>query len=275
MSSPNLSIIIVSYNTRLVLKKCIDSIFQNTKEASFELIIIDNNSTDGTKEYLKELAESKNNLRVIFNNYNSGFAKANNQAIKVAKAKRVLLLNSDTIVGKGVINKLVNASLKYNDEAILAPRLLNFDKSVQPSCYHFPTIWGAILEFWLGKDGRFSKYYPKGDQSQEVDAAVGAALLIPRDVVERVGFLSEKYFMYFEDLDYCRRAKLINIKVIYLPSVEIVHLHGESGKSLPFKTNSWLTESSKIYHGVFRHFLVNLILWSGQKWRKIKTRTKN
>ena len=266
MSSPNLSIIIVSFNTRLVLKRCIDSIYI-TKGDSFELIVVDNNSTDGTKEYLKELVESKNNLRVIFNNYNSGFAKANNQAIKAAKAKRVLLLNSDTIVSKGVINKLVNASLKYNDEAILAPRLLNFDKSVQPSCYHFPTIWGAILEFWFGKDGRFSKYYPKGEQSQEVDAAVGAVLLIPRDVVERVGFLSEKYFMYFEDLDYCRRARLKNIKVVYLPSIEIVHLHGESGKNLKEKSNQWLTESSKKYHGIIKYQLITAIIKISSKFK--------
>jgi len=267
MNLPDISIIIISYNTKQILKNCLDSIFENTRKISFELIVVDNASTDGTVGFLKELAKNKTSLNLILNTSNLGFAKANNQAIKLAKGKRVLLLNSDTIINEGVIGQLTDQSMKFNDEAILAPRLLNTDGSVQPSCYHFPTITGAILEFWLGKVSQFSKYYPKGEQPLEVDAAVGAVLLIPREVIDKVGYLNEKYFMYFEDLDYCRRARLKNIKVVYLPSIEIVHLHGESGKNLKEKPNQWLTESSKKYHGIIKYQLITAIIKISSKFK--------
>ncbi len=262
----DVSIIIVSYNTKKILANCLDSIYENTKKISFEIIVVDNGSIDGTVEYLKKQAKSRANLKIILNDSNHGFAKANNQAIKLTKGRRILLLNSDTIINKGMLGKLIDQSAKSDDEDILVPRLLNSDKTVQPSCYHFPTPWGAVLEFWFGKKGRFLKYYPNIKEPVVVDAAVGAAFLIPRGVLDKVGLLDEKYFLYFEDIDYCKRARSKGVRVVYLPMVEVIHLHGESGKKLNRKPNQWLIESSKRYHGNVKYEIITLVIKLGRRF---------
>ena len=158
---------------------------------------------------------------------------------------------------------MVSFAEAHPDAGVISTRLLNPNGTLQPSCYHFPTIKNAIR-------GRFEKYAPAGDKPVSVDAVVGAVFMIPRQVIEKVGLLDEKYFIYFEDLDYCYRVKKSGFKVYYLPQVEIVHLHGASGKKIKKKAGKWLVESSKKYHGIFKHYLINLILWSGQKWQKLK-----
>lgn len=268
MNKPEISVIVVSYNTREVLRNCLESLYDSNNKANFELIVVDNNSKDDTVGYLDEMVKKKNNLTIIKNDSNAGFAKATNQGIRAAKGKRVLLLNSDTLVFKETLKKLINFSKKFKDRAILAPQLLNDDGTVQASCFRFPTIKGAVAEFWLGKKNKFSKYAPKATSSTIVDAAVGAALLIPKKIIDKVGLLNEKYFMYFEDIDYCKRADKLGFKVVYLPSVSITHLHGESGKKTTRKTNSWLKKSSKMYHGIFKYYLLYFILLVGQKLKK-------
>jgi GT2 family glycosyltransferase len=269
MKIPQISVVIVSFNTKNVLQNCLESLYK-TKMVSFEIIIVDNASQDETIGYLDKILEEKDNIQLIKNDYNAGFAKATNQGIRVAKAKRILLLNSDTLLSEKTLRQLIYFSKIYGDESIMAPALLNADGTIQASCFRFPTIIGAVAEFWLGKEGRFSKYIPKGATPKVVDAAVGAALLIPRKVIDKIGLLDERFFMYFEDIDYCRRAKMNGIKVVYLPLVKITHIHGESGKSRPKRTNSWLEQSSKSYHGFFKYNLLYLILLVGQKIRKNK-----
>jgi len=309
---PTLSIVIISYNTKELLQQCLDSIkdavnskhqipnskqipnsnIQNLKH-SLEIIVVDNNSTDGSKEYLKKLTsrnweissaslrEIRNfakqisqskflDFKVIFNNQNLGFAKAVNQGIKAANGEYILLLNSDTIVRKSALEKLVAFARKTSDAGVVVARLLNPSGAIQSSCYHFPSIKGAIKEFWLGEKSAFSKYAPKGKTPVAIDAAVGAAFLIPQKTIKEIGLLDEKYFMYFEDLDYCRRVWRAGLKVYYLPEAEIIHLHGASGKKLGRQPNKWLIQSSKIYYGVLKHYLINFIIWSGQKWQKLR-----
>ncbi len=263
-----LSIIVVSYNTKQLLHNCLKSIEKNRKELkSVEVIVVDNGSTDGSKEYLKTTTKD---LKVIFNDRNLGFAEANNQGIKIAKGKYVLLLNSDTVVKAGALKQLVEFAEEKPDAGVIGSQLLNPDDSVQPSCYHSPSIFGAVKEFWLGQKGAFTKYAPGTKEPVAVDAVVGAAFLIRKEVIDKIGLLDEQYFMYFEDLDYCRRAWRAGYKVYYLPGAEIIHLHGASGKKLKSKPNQWLIESSKIYHGKFRHYLINFIIWLGQKYQRLE-----
>ncbi|MCD6225630.1 glycosyltransferase family 2 protein, partial [bacterium] len=200
---------------------------------------------------------------------NLGFSKANNQGISIAQGKYLLLLNSDTIVKKGSLEKMVEFAEAHHDAGVVGPRLLNADGSIQPSCFNFPSVLGAIKEFWLGKKGSFTKWAPKGKQPVEVDAVVGAAFLITPQARKKVGLLDERYFFYFEDIDYCRRVWRAGLKVYYFPQAEIIHLHGASGKKLKQKPNQWLIASSKIYYGWWRYYLINSIIWLGQKYEKL------
>jgi GT2 family glycosyltransferase len=123
----------------------------------------------------------------------------------------------------------------------------------------------------LGKKGAFELFVPKGDKPVEVDAVVGASFLITPMARKKVGLLDERYFMYFEDLDYCRRVNKLGLKVYYLPSAKIIHYHGASGKKIVKPAFQWkrLIPSSKIYHGALTHYLINFIIWLGQKIKKI------
>ncbi len=266
------SVIIVNYNTKDLTKACIESVMNEGSKLDFEVIVVDNNSKDGSVTELKKLWRKYKNLKLIENKENSGFSKANNQGAREASGKYILLLNSDTVVKRFSFKKLIAFAEKKEDAGVVGARLLNPDGSLQASCFYFPTIKNAIREYWLGQEGLFEKYAPKGNKPVEVEALVGAAFLITPKALQKVGLLDERYFMYFEDVDYCRRVWEKGLKVYYLPEVRVLHYHGESGKKLADAANQWrrLIPSSKIYHGVFYHTLLNLVLKLGQKWKSLK-----
>jgi len=266
MKKTDLSVIIVSFNTKDLLKKCLLSL---SPEA--ETIIIDNGSNDGSVVMLKEMKAVCPALKIIFNQKNLGFAKAVNQGLKQAKGKYLLLLNPDIIVKKGALKKLTDFVKKEPLAGIVGGRLLNPDGSPQGSCFYLPTLWRVVREFWLGKEdfSVMKKYSPAGKKAVEVEVVSGAAFLIPRQVLSKVGFLDERFFIYFEDLDYCRRVRQAGFKVFYLPQAEFIHFHGQSGKNIPQQTHRWLVESSKVYHGLFNYYLITSVVWLGQKWQKL------
>jgi hypothetical protein len=266
-----LSVIVVSYNTKDLTKACIESVMNEGSKLDFEVIVVDNNSKDGSVTELKKLWRKYKNLKLIENKENSGFSKANNQGAREASGEYILLLNSDTVVKRFSFKRLIAFAEKKEDAGVVGARLLNPDGSLQASCFYFPTIKNAIREYWLGQKGLFDKYAPKGNKPVEVEALVGAAFLIAPKALQEVGLLDERYFMYFEDVDYCRRVWEKGLKVYYLPEVRVLHYHGVSGKKLADAANQWrrLIPSSKIYHGVFYHTLLNLVLKLGQKWRSL------
>ena len=271
-----LSIIIVGHNNKDLIIDCIKSIQEDTSLKNKEIIVVDNGSTDGSQSAIKKLQKSIPNVTLIENKENLGFAKANNQGIKKARGEYVLLLNSDIIVKKGSLGKLLAFAKKKKDAGVVGPKLLNIDGSLQPSCFRFPTIGNAIREYWLGEKGLFEKYAPKGKKASTVDALVGAAFLMTPAVLEKVGVLDEKYFAYFEDIDYCRNAWKKGLKVYYYPGAEIIHYHGATFKKMAFKKmvkkeDQWrkLIPSSKIYHGVLKHYILFIIMWLGQKWQRL------
>jgi len=234
--------------------------------ADHEIIVIDNASEDGSAEMIKK---NFSKVKLIENKENLGFAKANNQALRQTQGKDILLLNPDTQVKPGSLEKLIKFAEKNHKAGVVGAKLINPDGSVQPSVYHFPTFWRAIKEYWLGQKGVYEKYAPKGKKPIEVEAVTGAAMLIPTKIVEGVGLLDEKYFMYFEDLDYCRRVRRAGLKVFYLPTAEILHHHGQSAAKAGSKAYQYLVQSSKIYNGFIKYYLLFLILWTGQKWQKV------
>ncbi len=258
-----LSIIIVNYNTKKLTNDCIASIVRTAADISYEIIVIDNASSEQF-----ELRDSlKPKVRLIRNSVNKGFAKANNQGMKIARGEYILLLNSDTVVHKDAISLLISFAKSHPDAGIVAPQLLNADQSVQPSVFLFPTISRAILQYWVGLRKAFDKYIPKGNSPVKVEAVVAAAVLITPTALKKAGRLNEKYFMYFEDIDYCRKIKKAKLTIYYLPEAKVTHYHGASGKGIADSADQWrrLIPSSKIYHGNVRHFIITFILWSGQK----------
>ena len=240
-----LSIIIVNYKTPELVKACIASIKKYPPSVPYEIIVIDN-SVD-----------------------NVGFAKGNNIGIKKAKSKYILLLNSDTKVKKESIEKLIDFAKNHPDAGVVTPKLLNGDGSLQGSVFRFPSIFRAIRQYWFGEKGILDKYSP--DSLSVVEAVSMAAFLITPIALEKLSGLNEKYFMYFEDLDYCRKVKKHGLNVYYLPESEVIHYHGKSGEKLSDDDNQWkrLIPSSKIYHGSFIHYLIFAITWSGQKFGKL------
>ena len=263
----NLSVIIVSYNTKELLVNCLESLKEEKRKTKFEVIVIDNASTDGSATVVKEKFPW---VKLIINEKNLGFATAVNQGIRLSDRRDIFLLNSDARFEKGTLEKLGDFEEKVRP-AIIGARLINPDGTVQPSVFRLPNIKRAILEYWLGKKGYFSKYTPSGSGPQEVESVSGGAMLISREVIEKIGFLDGRYFMYFEDLDYCRRARKAGFKVYYLPTARIVHEHGASGRDLAVAEDQWrrLIPSSKIYYGLLIHYLITGIIWSGEKLRRL------
>ena len=265
---PELSIVIVNLNNKDLILDCIDSIQKEGSGLELEIIITDNGSTDGSVGALRRIQDSNIKIQIIENKGNLGYAKANNQGIEKTGGKYILLLNSDTIVKKGALGKLMKFAQKNLDAGVVGPKLLNIDGSLQPSCFNFPTIRNAIKEYWLGDKGLFEKFAPTGEKPAEVDAVVGAAFLISPKALKKVGMLDERYFAYFEDIDYCRQTWKKGLKVYYLPTSEIIHYHGATFKKMSPEKDRWkrLIPGSKIYHGIAKHYILTAIIWLGQKW---------
>jgi len=259
MIRKDLSIIVVNYNTKDLVLACIDSIKKSKLKVSYEIIVVDNGS--------KESLSSSNDYKLLRNKENLGFSKASNQGLKEARGEYTLLLNSDTKVRKGSIEKLVEFAKSHPDVGVVTPKLLNKDESVQGSVFKLPTLFRTIRQYWLNEKGVLDKYSPGSSQPVEVEAVSMAAFLITPQALKKVGGLNEKYFMYFEDLDYCRKIRRAGFKIYYLPDSEVIHYHGKSGEKLVDKENQWrrLIPSSKVYHGALKHYFLQTISLLGQK----------
>ncbi len=257
-----LSIIIVNFNTKELLQDCLQSVFKTAKGINFEVIVVDNGSSDGSNEIIREKFSQ---VRFIKNETNLGFAKANNMGIRQAQGNYILLLNSDTIVSENTLKYLLDFAKINTDVGIVAPKLLNRDGSIQVSVRKPPTLLGAIQEYIFKQPGSFDSYEPRGKSFSEVECVIGAAILVPKEVFSKVGLLDERYFMYFEDLEFCRRLRRKGFKIYYLPNTTVIHLLGATGKKTGQPTNELLKKSSRIYHGFLIDPLIQLVLKVGQK----------
>ncbi len=234
----DISIIIVSWNTKDILYGCLKSVSEQTKNIDYEIIVVDNASTDGSVEMVK-----KNFPAVILveNSKNRGFAAANNQGIAVAKGRYVLLLNSDTIIINDAISKTVSVADNNPDAAVVACKVLNPDGSLQPTCFMFPSILNMVLSSsYLYKLLPRSRFFGREQMTwwdrndvRQVDVVTGCFMLVRQTAIERVGLLDEQYFMYGEETDWCYCFKQAGWKVMFTPVGEIIHLGNQSSKSHP------------------------------------------
>ncbi|MFH0773315.1 MAG: glycosyltransferase family 2 protein [bacterium] len=239
---PDLSIVIVSYNTRKITHQCLESIyasFQSYKSRgapSFEIILIDNASTkDDSAVYFAHYAKKHKNMIFVANTSNTGYGPANNQGVKLAKGTYILLLNSDTVILKDALHKLLSYYQKNeNTKHFIGPKLLNKDMTSQPSAapfYTLPVVFGAL--FLRGDYWGLTRLSPK--EIQKVDWVSGAAIMTKREYFVKVGGFDETIFMYMEEVDLLYRAKKIGMNTFFYPKVKLIHLGSASsnGKTFP------------------------------------------
>lgn len=261
-----LSIIIVTWNTADITLKNIQTIKKFLKNTSYEIIVADNGSSDDTIKKLKK----EGGIKIIENKENLGFGKGNNVAASQAIGDYLLFLNSDMELIDNKLRNMLDFIGKNTQVGIIGPKFLNIDKTDQGSVFPPQSLINAFREFWLGQS-TYSKYVPKSTKPSEVSSISGGAILIRRQLFNKIGGWDKRYFMYFEDLELCRQVRKLGYKIYYYPQCRFIHRHGASGKSLADASNQWrrLIPSSKIYHGTLKHYLLFLVTWSGQKWQKI------
>ena len=231
----DVSIIIVSWNTRDILRDCLESVYKQSENIEFEVIVVDNDSADGSAETVK-----KNFPQVILveNSENRGFAAANNQGMAVAAGRYFLLLNSDTIILDNAISKVVSFADAHPEAAVVGCRVLNPDKTLQPTCFMFPSLLNMILSStYLYKLFPHSRFFGRErmswwdrDDEREVDVVTGCFMLVKREAIKQVGPMDQQFFMYGEETDWCYRFKQAGWRIMFIPSAEIIHLGGQSSK---------------------------------------------
>jgi len=224
----DISFVIVNWNTRELLRDCLRSVYDTVRDIAFEIIVVDNGSSDGSAAMLRE---SFPGVRVVANAENRGFAAANNQAFRVMEGRYALLLNTDAVLTEGAVEALFRFMEGRPDAAMACGQLLNRDGSLQNSIAAFPTLLALtanmpLLEILFPR--RFpSKRYRHTDPL-EVDSGVGACLMVRRDAMDDAGLLDERYFFYFEETDWAYAMSRKGWKVFHVPAARIYHLQGQS-----------------------------------------------
>ncbi len=262
MSSPDLSIIIVNWNSKDYLQSCILSILNNTHNIKFEIIVIDNASFDGCGEMLEPYYPQ---VTFIQSDKNLGFAKANNEAFKVSTGRVVVFLNPDTEVKNSSLEILYHEINFLQDAGILGAKLLNSDGSIQTSCIQsFPTIMNQVFNFAVLRKifPRLSLWgtaplFLREDKWSEVDAVSGACLMIKRSIFEKVGMFCEDYFMYSEDIDLCFNVHKAGFKNYFIPKAVIIHHGAKSSKNSPVSAFA----SVMILESQWRFFRKTRTIW--------------
>lgn len=241
MKPLDLSIIVLNYNTKNITDKCIELIEKNTSGISFELVVVDNNSTDGSQTMIKEKEKKYKNIKTIFSNKNTGFTGGNNQGIKKASGRYLLLLNSDAFVRDNIAEKMVNFMDENKKVGISTCSIENNDGTNQETGGHFPNLLNVAAWMFFLDDipvirNLFKPVHPKSnDKIYKKDGAIdwitGAFFMIRSELINQVGVLDEDYFMYVEDIDYCYRAKKAGWTTYFTKLGAVTHLRGASGIS--------------------------------------------
>lgn len=240
--SLDISIIIINWNTRQMLLNCIESLYRFDISARYEILVVDNGSSDGSVEAVRHHFPD---VIVIANSSNEGFAAANNRALRVMHGRYALLLNSDTIVKENSLNVLYEFMESHPLIGICGPQLLNSDGSKQTSYGRFPTLMSEFMS------KNFIRLFPRvyhnlyADHgcvcTKPVDFVIGACMMVRREALEQVGLLDEQYFFFYEEIDWCWRMKKAGWHVFYLSEAEVYHLGGGSTRvmSLRARSESW------------------------------------
>lgn len=265
----DLSIIIVNYNSKNLIDQCLKSILRFSEGIDYEIVVVDNASQDGSAEFLKEKYPR---VRLITNNENLYFVKANNQALKKVKSRYVLLLNPDTILMENSFKKMIQFMEAHPEAGACTSKLLNPDGNLQRTCMRFPSISYGILELLfvnrLFPNNPINRqiHYADWDRSfnREVEVGAGACLMLRREVLDRVGLLDESYIMYNEEVDWCYRMRMSGYKVYYYADTGVIHyIGGSTSKNKELRKiyqNSFLRVYKKYYGNFVYTFLKSIAI---------------
>ncbi|MGD0231366.1 MAG: glycosyltransferase family 2 protein [Syntrophorhabdales bacterium] len=231
----DISIVIVSWNAKRFLVKCLESIERDSSDIDVEITVVDNASTDGSPE---EVEKRFPEVRLIRNAKNLGFAKANNMGIRASTGRYVALINSDVEVLSDCLSRMMAFMDTHASTDMLGPRILWSDRTLQSSCRKFPTLWNNFCPA-VGLSALFPRapffsgehmLYFTHDITRKVDVLVGCFMMVRREALEAAGLLDESFFIYAEDIDWCRSFRNARREVSFHPGSEAIH-HGRSSSS--------------------------------------------
>jgi GT2 family glycosyltransferase len=235
-----LSVIIVSWNAKDYLRKCLKSLSYAQSKTAMEIIVVDNDSSDGSPEMVERDFPS---VRLIRSGGNLGFAKANNIGMRISKGRYLALINSDVEVLGDCLGRLIDYCEEHPKVGMAGPRVIGGDRKLQRTCRGFPGVWNHLCRAlaldalfprskWFG--GFLLNYWPQ-DSLQPVDMLTGCFWLVRREALAQVGGLDERFFMYGEDMDWSRRFWLNGWQLIFVPSAEAIHYGGASSANAPVR----------------------------------------
>lgn len=241
----DLSIIILAYNSKNDLGRLLPSVFGSETKYSYEIIIVDNGSNDGTYDWLKAKSYQLKAIR----NINTGFAHGNNLGIKQAQGRYILLLNPDTKIEPGTLEVMLSFMDQNQKVGISGCKVIKPDGKLDLACRRrFPNPWNSFKRLFLLSRQDYNFANADENLSMEIDSVMGAFLLVRKSVIEKIGMLDEDFFMYGEDIDWCWRCKQAGYKVWYYPKTFITHYKGSSSRKLPFKALRWFHEAMWIFY---------------------------
>lgn len=260
MPGIDLSICIVTYQAGKLLKDCLLSIQQHPPGGEYEIIVVDNGSTDGTLDML--CSEFKDQVQWIENSENRGYTAPMNQALRRGMGRFLLQLNPDTLLLPGTFDRLIEFMEAHPEAGICGPKVLNRDGTLQKPCRRGESRPWAVFTYFTGlwklfpRSRFFGGYlmnYLDEDETHAVDGVSGSCMLIRRAVIDQVGYLDERFFAYQEDADFCFRARAAGWKIFYVPAAQIIHYGGHGGSRVqPFRS---IFEWNRSY---FLHYRKNL-----------------
>ncbi|MGA2844568.1 MAG: glycosyltransferase family 2 protein [Candidatus Acidiferrales bacterium] len=235
-----LSVVIICWNDLRVIRECLRSIFAGTQSADFEVIVSDNGSTDGSVQFIHE---NYPQVRVVENGANLGFAKGNNAGIRAAQGEFVLILNPDTIIHEGSLDKFISFAAQHPEAGAFGCRVLNLDGTYQVSARLFPTVrrfWISAL--YLHRLARFSSVFTfeeyegwKGDRERQIDWQSGCCVMFRGSLLKSLEGFDEQFFYHFEEVDLCHRVWDAGFPILFTPEATITHLGGQSVNRFPIR----------------------------------------